>query len=88
LKFEIRNEDIDIVSSKVYSTKNTPLAAYLFAKGFEYLGTDKSDIHNVVFKFSNSDKAMSEAIVDFELGKAPESRFYLAYKKLVREVRS
>ena len=81
-------KETEIASSKVYSNPNVALAAYLYSQGFEYIGADRSDPANVSFQFSNSSKAMSTAISKFQMGEAESARFYMAYKGLLREVRS
>ena len=89
IEIEIENEkETDIASPKVYSTPNVALAAYLYSQGFEYIGADHFDPANVAFQFTNSSKAMAVAISDFQMGKAESARFYMAYKGLLREVRS
>ena len=87
LKLKLKKET-DIASSKVYSTPNVALAAYLYSQDFEYIGADRSDPTNVSFQFTNSSKIMATAISDFQMGKAESARFYMAYKGLLREVRS
>lgn len=79
-----------INTSRTYSTPNVALAAYLFSQGFEYIGIDSSDTANVRFQFTNSSKAMSSAISDWQIGRAEGNivQFYLAYKRLLREVKS
>jgi len=69
--------------SPYYSTKDTPLAAYLYASGIELLYVDHHADHHALFIFARPDDKL---LADYTSGKALVNAlaFYHAYRRLVR----
>lgn len=76
-------------SPSYYRTTHTPLAAYLESEGFRHTFIEHDDHGRAVFVFSNDNKALDEAIRNFELGNAYGNvrTCFNSYKRLLKVVR-
>ena len=76
--------------SRLYSTSDTALAAWLITSDLKLHDIDKSDPANVVFRFVEpGDGVINNLTITWEAGKATGSisSYYRAYRYLLKQVK-
>ena len=82
----IRNSDMaKIKTSSEYSTTDTGLAAFLVTSGIQLIDLDTSN-PNAEFTFKSNGQ-LNDLILQWDTGVSPVRRFYLAYKRFVKQIK-
>ena len=77
------------VSSEIYRTPDTALAAWLLSQGFTLLELDDSKPFSISFLFKDDSTELPKCIHDFQAAKAEGNivAFFRAYRRLVARVK-